>query len=307
MAVNSVHTFTVFTPTYNRAHLLGRVFESIRRQTFKDFEWIVIDGGSEDNTKELMAEWMKESDFPIIYYQHNSGKHVAINRGVGKANGFLFVIVDSDDWLCPNALERMLYYWESIPEDQREGFVGVAGLFAYPDGRVVGDLFPSPVFDSDMLERWAKWNVYGDKMECFRVNILRIHPFPENVGRFAPEGIIWNELSLSYKTRFFNEVIAYKEYQPDGISSKGVSISIQNAMSIWIYFRGLCFILQKRDFSIILRLKSYISYTRFGFHANISLREMIENAASKCLWALTAPLGMGLYLLDHWRALWEKR
>jgi glycosyltransferase involved in cell wall biosynthesis len=307
MTDNSVHTFTVFTPTYNRAHLLGRVIESLKRQTFKDFEWIIIDGGSEDNTKELVAGWMKESDFPIIYHQHNSGKHVAINRGVGKANGSLFVIVDSDDWLCPNALERMLYYWESIPEDQREGFVGVAGLFAYADGSVVGDLFPSPVFDSDMLERWAKWNVYGDKMECFRVDVLSFYPFPEDVGRFVPEGIIWNEISLSYKTRFFNEVVAYKEFQSNGLSSKGVNFVIQYARSLWIYFRELCIILQKRDFSIELRLKSYISYTRFGLHANISPKEMAENAASKRLWALTAPLGIGVYLLDHGWALWEKK
>ncbi|MFZ2183774.1 MAG: glycosyltransferase family 2 protein [Methanothrix sp.] len=306
MEVNKVHAFTIFTPTYNRAHTLGRVFQSIRQQTFRDFEWIVIDGGSEDNTSELVRGWMEESDFPIIYCQHNSGKHVAINRGVARARGFLFVIVDSDDWLHPDALERMLRCWESIPDGQKENFVGVGGLFAYFNGEIVGDPFPSTVFDSDMLERWAKWNIYGDKMECFRVDVLRRYPFPEDIGRFVPEGLIWNELSLSYETRFFNEVVAYKEYLPGGLSSKKIRFAIENARSAWVYFKRLCTIFEKKNLPFKFRLKSYVSYTRFGLHAHIYPKEMIANTPSKFLWILTAPLGIAVYLLDNGRVLWEK-
>lgn len=306
MNSNKMYAFTIFTPTYNRANILGRAFLSIKQQTFKDFEWIIIDGGSKDNTSELVKTWMEESDFPIIYYQHNSGKHVAINKGVERARGFLIIILDSDDWLQPDALKRMLSCWESIPDGQKENYVGVGGLFAYSNGELVGDFFPSYVFDSDMLERWAKWNIHGDKMECFRVDILEHYPFPEDIGRFVPEGLIWNELSLSYKTRFFNEVVAYKEYLPDGLSSKGITFEIENARSIWMYFKRLCEILEEKKMPLKFCLKSYISYTRFGIHAHISPKEIIADSPSKFLWILTVPLGIGICILDYGRVLWEK-
>ncbi len=79
---------TVFTPTFNRGNVLYRVFESLCAQTFKDFEWIIIDDGSNDNTKELVNSYILQNNFPIVYrYQENSGKHIAMNRAVEIARG----------------------------------------------------------------------------------------------------------------------------------------------------------------------------------------------------------------------------
>jgi len=183
--------FTVFAPTYNRAHLLSRVYQSLCEQTDKDFEWIVIDDGSTDETRELVLKFIKEAPFLVRYfYQPNSGKHVAINRGVTMAEGFLFVILDSDDWLAPRALELIRRTWNSLLPDERESFAGVAGLYAYPSGKIVGTPFPKDVLDSNAVEIRTKYRVRGDKFGANRVDVLKMHPFPENLGRFVTESLV---------------------------------------------------------------------------------------------------------------------
>ena len=105
------YIFTVFTPTYNRAHTLSRVYKSLADQTFKNFEWLIVDDGSTDGTKVLIEKWTEEASFPIRYfYQENQGKHIAHNLGVKKARGELFLSLDSDDTCVPEALERFNYH-----------------------------------------------------------------------------------------------------------------------------------------------------------------------------------------------------
>ncbi|MGC9064033.1 MAG: glycosyltransferase family A protein, partial [bacterium] len=111
---------TLFTPTYNREKLLSRLYESIKRQSFSNFEWIIVDDGSTDNTEQIVESWLKESTFDIRYfYQQNSGKHIAINKGVREARGELFFIIDSDDWLGDDSLQDIWQTWQSIPEKQK--------------------------------------------------------------------------------------------------------------------------------------------------------------------------------------------
>jgi len=111
--VNLSPVYTVFTPTFNRAHTLHRVFDSLVAQTYRDFEWIVIDDGSTDDTQSLIKLWQQQADFPIHYhYQVNSGKHIAYNYAVKLAHGELFLVIDSDDGFVVNALESMLYWWK---------------------------------------------------------------------------------------------------------------------------------------------------------------------------------------------------
>ncbi|MGC8972440.1 MAG: glycosyltransferase family A protein, partial [bacterium] len=120
---------TLFTPTYNREKLLSRLYESIKRQSFSNFEWIIVDDGSTDNTEQMVESWLKESTFDIRYfYQQNSGKHIAINKGVREARGELFFIIDSDDWLGDDSLQDIWQTWQSIPEKQKPYFAGVSGL-----------------------------------------------------------------------------------------------------------------------------------------------------------------------------------
>ena len=146
--------FTIFIPTYNRANLLPRAFSSIERQTFLNFEVLVIDDGSTDNTHEVVEEWRKRVNFPVDYHhQQNQGKPAAHNFALKFIHGFFTVILDSDDTLADNALELLLAHWNAIPDKQKLSYAGVEGLCALlKNGEVTGNHFPADVFDSDYLE-----------------------------------------------------------------------------------------------------------------------------------------------------------
>src|SRR5579884_1059571 len=132
--------FTVLTATYNRAYCLPRVYQSLCAQTFRDFEWVIVDDGSTDGTKELVASW-KSSFFPIRYFwKPNAGKHTAINLGVLQAKGELTLILDSDDPCIPTALERFDFHWRQIPNPEK--FANLSCLCARPDGSIVGKPYP---------------------------------------------------------------------------------------------------------------------------------------------------------------------
>lgn len=210
---------TVFTPTYNRAENLYRLFESLKSQTCLDFEWIVIDDGSTDDTRGVVDEFILECDkFPIKYYlQENMGKHVAINYGVQVASGEAFFIVDSDDWLPNNSIELIYSFFNQI--EDKEGFAGVAGLKLYKDDKTVGSTFKGDYLDCTTLQR-AKNNILGDKAEVFYTEILKEHPFPVFEGEnFMSEEVVWNRIANDgYKIRWFNEKLYYCEYLEDGLS-----------------------------------------------------------------------------------------
>ena len=159
------HTFTVFTATYNRAHVLHRVYESLRAQTFRDFEWLVVDDGSTDETRALIEGWRDEANFPIRYYhqEENQGKHVAYNRAVTLARGRLFLTLDSDDACVAHALERFNQYWNAIPEHERPKFSAITCLCADHKGHVLGKPFPDQVVDSDSLDCRYRLKVRGEK------------------------------------------------------------------------------------------------------------------------------------------------
>ena len=200
--------FTVFTPTYNRAHTLRRVYDSLCAQTLRDFEWIVIDDGSTDGTAELVANWVKAADFPVRFFrQEHSGKHIAHNLATREARGKFFLPLDSDDACVPGALERMAYHWNTIPDSERALYSGVDGLCSDQNGQIIGDRFPSEPFDTTLRERRYVYRMRGEKWGSTLTDIVRRFPFPEAAGsQFAPEGLVWLDIAKTYKNRCVNEV-----------------------------------------------------------------------------------------------------
>ena len=198
--------FTVCTATFNRAHTLHRVYESLLTQTFKDFEWIIIDDGSTDNTKSLVANWQSKAPFPITYHaQRNQGKHIAINLGVTLAAGELFAIADSDDVILPNALEILDQNWLAIPTAEKSKFAGVTGLCISHDGEIVGNYFPKGVKDTTTQEITYRHRVNGEKWGFCRTEVMKEFPSPHINGvPFFSESIIWHAIGRKYKTRFIN-------------------------------------------------------------------------------------------------------
>lgn len=174
---------TVFTPTYNRCFLLEQLYSSLKRQTFKDFEWLVVDDGSTDNTTDFFSKIKKEKNpFDIIYIKtENGGKHRAINCGINHASGELFFIVDSDDYLTDNALALIDKIEKSIPQNDSKYYGGICGIRGYSKDKPIGSSFEGKYLDITMLER-TKYGISGDKAEVFYTHLLKRYPFPEFEG-----------------------------------------------------------------------------------------------------------------------------
>ncbi len=217
--------FTVFTPTYNRAHTLHRVYDSLCAQTFRDFEWLVVDDGSTDNTRELIDEWTKAAEFPIRYFrQPNSGRHIADNLTVRKARGEILVGVDSDDAIFPNALDRIWRLWHEIPESERSHFIGIVGHCCDQHGKLIGHLFPADPFDTDFREFAFTYRSFGgQKWQASRSDLSRQYLSPEIAGtNYVPEGVTGLQAARSYKIRCVNEV--FRIYYVDD-SGTGATLS----------------------------------------------------------------------------------
>ena len=155
--------FTVFTPTFNRAATLPRVYESLKEQTFGDFEWLIVDDGSTDQTSNLVADWVNERSLDIRYVaQKNAGKHVCANVATQMARGRYIATLDSDDWYVSTALETFARIWASIAPRDYNNFSGVVGLCATPSGSLIGTPFPQHVLDTTYLEVIDTFNLSSD-------------------------------------------------------------------------------------------------------------------------------------------------
>lgn len=286
---------TVITTAYNRADTLPRLYESLRAQHHRDFEWIVVDDGSTDGTWPLLRAMEAEGALRMeARYRPNGGKHRALNEAVSRAAGELCVIVDSDDYLDPRALDRILFWWEPLRGD--EAFAGVAGLKAHFDGRVVGTPFeslpPSPL-DADPLSYRVRHKVRGDRAEVFRTDLLRSHPFPEYPGeRFCPEALVWNRIGRRYKLRYFNETVYYCEYLPDGLSARITRLRRESPLASCACYSEL----YASPLPWAQKAKAAINYWRFAFCRRDPFLEWLDGISLTALPWL--PLGLMFYLKD---------
>jgi len=216
-------TLTVFTPTYNRAHTLPRVYESLCRQTVRDFLWLVIDDGSIDDTRALVRHWQAEADFRIDYgYQPNRGKHNAHNAAVARATTELFCILDSDDELLPHAVERITGAWKNATAEERARIAGIWTLCADPIGNVIDGGFDKEVFDASLQELRYRERMNKELLPTFVTRVLREHPFPETpagVCPYVPEAYVWTRITRSRPLRFLN-VPCRVYHRGDGLTAQ---------------------------------------------------------------------------------------
>lgn len=236
---------TVFTPTYNRAYIIEKLYRSLQRQTVKDFEWLVVDDGSSDDTRALLESWQKEDNlFPIrYYYKENGGKHRAINYALDLAQGELFFTVDSDDYLTDDALEKVASWAESISGEA--GFCGVAGNLGTNPGVTPNTLVNGPYWDGDLLARYAEAGrdvtIDGERALVFYTEVHRKYRYPEIDGeKFITEAVAWNRMAKDgWKVRFFNDVIWIYEYMPDGLTKAGFKLFANNPKGYILWRREL--------------------------------------------------------------------
>lgn len=209
---------TIFTPTYNRVQLIPRLYESIKAQKFTDFEWLIVDDGSDDETADLISRYILEKQINISYFKKdNGGKHTAINFGVQKARSDLFIIIDSDDILAANTLLILSQKFYEIKNNNK--IAGIIALSAYFDGSIVGTEFPKNDWQVSFTDVYLKYKVTGDKLVAFKTNILKKYPFPEPLEiKFVFEAVVWHEMAKKYDVIAVNKVLQIVEYQSEGIS-----------------------------------------------------------------------------------------
>ncbi len=302
-------TFTIFIPTYNRAHTLPRALNSIERQTFRDFEVLIIDDGSTDGTQKLVRQWQRQALFPIVYkWQENQGKNAAHNAALPRIRGRFTVILDSDDALASEALARLKHHWNAIPDAQKAQFAGVEGLCAHmDDDRIAGSRFPEDIMDSNYLDIRKKYGVTGDKKGAVRTNILREFPFPRISGeKHIRESLLWKRISQKYQFRYINEVIQLIEYQAGGLSANTFNLRMRNPQGFRFYYLEEVNIHGKND-ALSKRLSSCVKYVRYSLHSGIGYIQQVRGISSPLLWLLSAPIGTLKWIVDRFKLKFSRR
>lgn len=211
---------TVFTPTYNRRECIQHCYKSLQSQTSYNFEWLIIDDGSTDNTEELIRKWQEEEKRFVIRYvkKENGGLHTGYNKGIEEARTELFVCIDSDDWMPDDAIEKIENIWKRVSD---KGYVGIMGIDRYENGECVGDLFPKDTSEMYLYEKMTKYNIPGDKKMVHRTDLLKqVAPMPSFQGEknFNPSYMMY-QLDQFGKLYVTNECFCIVDYQPNGMSS----------------------------------------------------------------------------------------
>lgn len=211
---------SIFTPTYNRQYTLLRLYESLCRQTSKEFEWLIVDDGSTDNT-EILVKSFERKEFPIRYYKkENGGKTLAINDAVLLVQGEWFFIVDSDDYLVDNAIEVMLRHIAKI--DNEKDFAAIVGYRIAPDGQILGNKHIEGFYDTDSSNFQTRYQFRGNYAEILRTSVMKEYPFPNFEGeKYCTESVIWYRIAQKYKYRYVDERIYVCEFLPGGITDTG--------------------------------------------------------------------------------------
>ena len=212
---------TVFTPAYNRAHTIGRTYESLKKQKNKNFIWLIVDDGSTDDTARLVKKWQEEEkEFVIQYvYKKNGGMHTAHNTAYDLIDTELNICIDSDDMLAENAIEIIYDKWQSVKE---EGYAGIIGLDADFDGNIIGQGFKEGL-KATTLSGYYSSGGKGDKKLVYRTDIIKsVPPYPVFPGE--------KYVALAYK---------YVEYQDDGSSATMWKQYMKNPKG-FAFWRKIC-------------------------------------------------------------------
>lgn len=229
--------FTICIPSFNRANTITRTLDSLVAQSFKDFEVVLIDDGSSDNTKDVVEKYV-ETLCLKYFYKQNGGKHTALNMGIDNASGQFFLILDSDDFLLTNALEMLYEACIKILEDN--SFCGV--MFRCKElatGNMIGDTFPTEPFISSYIDFHFGSGMsrrYKDCAEAIRTDIIKKYRFPENANtKFIPEAYVFDQIGLTYKLWCTNEIAKVVEYQEDGITNNAAHFK-KNVVGYLYYY-----------------------------------------------------------------------
>lgn len=299
-------TITVITPTYNRCNTLYRVYNSLLSQTYKDFEWLVIDDGSTDDTKELIQGYIEEDKINIrYYYQENRGKHIALNTAMKLVDSEYITVIDSDDEFVSNAFEVFISYWNNI-EDKSLFKSITCRAYDPATGNAEGTEIKESCgyHDARTLDARIKEKNKGEKWSLDRTCVFKEFPYPDLKGyngeslHFIPEAIVLDKISRKYYERFINEPLrGYYHDQDNAITARSNSRSNSN---YYLWKHVLNDILDNFKYDPIYFLKASVGMSFDGIATGRSLHIILKDIKKmriKILVGVLYPVGYGLNLV----------
>lgn len=290
---------TVFTPTYNRAYILPRTYESIKKQHYSDFEWVIMDDGSVDNTMELVERWQKEGTVTIKYYkQNNHGRFSAFNNAKKYFEGDLIAFLDSDDYFLDGSIQKLADTWNQIQEPEK-----CSGIIAYMEtkgGDIVGTGFPNGVIYETIYRLYDKYRMKGDKFLAFRNDLIQKYEYPifEN-EKFGGDSILFNQINDEYPMYLLREKISFREYMEDSITNNLSKFHMNSQNGMREHYKDA---LRHERYSKIRILKHCIGFVAFSKLTNRTFIQIIEETPKKLLTFLMYPIGI-LYVRKLKRGL----
>lgn len=240
--MNNKVVLSIHTATYNRGYIIEKAYKSLQKQTCYDFEWVVTDDGSDDNTEELFEKWCKEETRFPIYYKNigRNGIPRVLNYGVNHVHGKYFFMLDSDDILEENAVEKILNWIEEI--DNQDDIAAIGFAIGNPDGEYLKGTPPliddiKGYLDCTNIER-PLYNMDVDMREVYKVGVMKRFPFKVWEGEmYAPEQICFNEIALNgYKIRWRKDILYTADYLDDGQTKGGQRLMKRNPMGYAMMF-----------------------------------------------------------------------
>lgn len=280
---------TIFTPAYNRADKIRRVFSSLEEQMNSECEWLIIDDGSKDNTNEVVSKFIEESSMNIRYYKkENGGKHTAHNMAVDLAKGKYFMCLDSDDYLENNSIEALIYKIKQC--DSQEGII------AYKcdhNRALLSKTFPQEVSVPNIYALNQEYNCMGEFVFVFPTELLKKNKFPVFAGeRFLTESVLYDKMNC--RMHLLEKVIEVCEYQTDGLSNNLNEIMKKNPAGYCMYF------MQRIDVQTtfrnrIITIGKYLCFCIFAGE-----KRSVYNGKHKRLLRISYPLGIVMWLYYKW-------
>ncbi|MBP3237036.1 MAG: glycosyltransferase family 2 protein [Bacteroidales bacterium] len=288
-------TLTVFTPAYNRARTIGRTYESLCRQTSKDFEWLVVDDGSTDNTRQLVEKWIAERKIDIRYiYQENQGMHGAHNTAYRNIHTLLNTCVDSDDWMPDDAVETIVSFWKEHGSDKHAGIIG---LDCTQDGTIIGSEFPDNLESTTLRAYYELHGGRGDKKCVYRTDLISATPeYPVfKDERYVGLGYRCSFVDQKCELLTLNKVLVIVEYQAEG-----------STMNMWRQYwrnpRGFS-VIRRQDMEMGLTWKkrwtACIHYVSHSLRARN--RRFLSESPRPWLTVLAIAPGIALFLVTWWK------
>jgi len=281
---------TVFTPTYNRAYTLHLCYESLKRQSCKDFIWLIIDDGSTDDTKDLIASWVQDNQIPIQYhYQNNQGMHGAHNAAYERIETELNVCIDSDDYLTDDAVEKITEFWKMSGSNQ---YAGIVGLDISQNKEIIGTKLPEHVKQSTLSDLYALHQVKGDKKLVYRTDIMmKYPPYPLFSGeKYCPLSYKYILIDQEYQLLIMNEALCVVEYMQDGSSLNIINQYKKNPHG-FSFFRKVAMLYAP---SLKERIREAIHYVSSSII--IRNKNFIKESPRKGITLLAIPFGILLYI-----------